>query len=52
LAYPRFQEAFRCHIRKGWKFSLVFEKFRLEPGRNGCPEIAEMDFFVEIEGGY
>lgn len=31
---------------------MMIEKFRLEPGKDGCPEIGEMDFSIEIEGGY
>jgi hypothetical protein len=39
-------------IERFGRGALTIEKFRLDPGKDGCPEIAEMDFFVEIEGGY
>jgi hypothetical protein len=39
-------------IERFGRGTLAIGKFRLEPGKDGCPEIGDMDFSVEVEGGY
>lgn len=32
--------------------TLTIEKFEIEPGQDGCPKIKQLEFSVQLEGGY
>jgi hypothetical protein len=39
-------------IRRFGRGRLTIEKFKLDPGRDGCPKIEWMEFSAHLEGGY
>jgi hypothetical protein len=39
-------------VQKFGRGELTIEKFKLSPGKNGCPKIEWMDFSVQLDGGY
>lgn len=39
-------------VRKFGRGELTIKKFKLAPGKDGCPKIEWMDFSVQLDGGY
>jgi hypothetical protein len=39
-------------VQKFGRGELTIDKFKLTPGKNGCPKIEWMDFSVQLDGGY
>jgi hypothetical protein len=39
-------------VQKFGRGELTIDKFKLAPGKDGCPKIKWMDFSVQLEGGY
>ena len=39
-------------VQKFGRGELTIEKFKLAPGKDGCPKIEWMDFSVQLDGGY
>jgi hypothetical protein len=39
-------------VQKFGRGELTIDKFKLAPGKNGCPKIEWMDFSVQLDGGY
>jgi hypothetical protein len=39
-------------VKKFGRGELYINKFKLAPGKDGCPKIESMDFSIQLEGGY